>query len=183
MQATRVRLHFGPAVEWAVAAVFLLSTLGVASLIVRELRTAPPAAQPAPTPAPADSLAGRGARSSCIGAEPAARRRTADPCRGHARARGWDRAVATRQPDGRLSTGARSASGSREPTSTRARHSSSSSSLSSEPARPGSPRSICRRTTGAVRPAGQHQPLRSSPSPQRGPRDRGSPQPHRAACR
>jgi len=43
MQATRTRLHLGPAVEWVVAIVFLLSTLGVASLILRELRTAPPA--------------------------------------------------------------------------------------------------------------------------------------------
>jgi len=43
MQATRIRVHLGPAVEWVVAVVFLLSTLGVASLIVRELRTAPPA--------------------------------------------------------------------------------------------------------------------------------------------
>jgi hypothetical protein len=56
MQATRVRLHFGPAVEWAVAAVFLLSTVGVASLIVRELRTAPPVAQSPLTPAPATAL-------------------------------------------------------------------------------------------------------------------------------
>jgi hypothetical protein len=53
MQATRVRLHLGPAIEWAVAAVFLLSTLGVAALIVRELRTAPRAAQPPVTAAPA----------------------------------------------------------------------------------------------------------------------------------
>ena len=56
MQATRVRLHFGPAVEWAVAGVFLLSTLGVASLIIRELGTAPPAAQPVRTTAPPAAL-------------------------------------------------------------------------------------------------------------------------------
>jgi hypothetical protein len=56
MQATRVRLHLGPAVEWVVAAAFLLSTLGVASLIVRELRTAPPAGQPASTAGPSTAL-------------------------------------------------------------------------------------------------------------------------------
>jgi hypothetical protein len=56
MQATRVRLHLGPAVEWVVAGVFLLSTVGVASLIVRELRIAPGATQPAPAVAPATAL-------------------------------------------------------------------------------------------------------------------------------
>jgi hypothetical protein len=56
MQATRVRFHLGPAVEWAVAAVFLLCTLSVASLIVRELRTVPRAAQPVVTAAPATAL-------------------------------------------------------------------------------------------------------------------------------
>jgi hypothetical protein len=56
MQATRVRFHLGPAIEWVVAAVFLLCTLSVASLIVRELRTAPPATQPAVTAAPATAL-------------------------------------------------------------------------------------------------------------------------------
>ena len=52
MQATRIRLHLGPAVEWVVAIAFLLCTLGVASLIVRELKTAP-RAQPVSTPATA----------------------------------------------------------------------------------------------------------------------------------
>jgi hypothetical protein len=56
MQATRVRLHLGPAVEWAVAAVFLLCTLGVAALIVRELRTAPRTAPPVVTAAQAAAL-------------------------------------------------------------------------------------------------------------------------------
>ena len=56
MQATRVRLHFGPAFEWAVAAVFLLSTLGVGLLIVRELSTAQPGARPALSAAPAAAL-------------------------------------------------------------------------------------------------------------------------------
>jgi hypothetical protein len=56
MQATRIRLHLGPTVEWAVAALFLLSTLGVASLIVRELGTAPRAVQPVSIVAPATAL-------------------------------------------------------------------------------------------------------------------------------
>ena len=55
MQATRIRLHLGPAVEWVVAIAFLLCTLGVASLIVRELKTAP-RAQPASKAAPATAL-------------------------------------------------------------------------------------------------------------------------------
>lgn len=56
MQATRVRLHLGATFEWAVAVVFLLSTLGVASLIVRELRTVPRSAQPVSIVAPATAL-------------------------------------------------------------------------------------------------------------------------------
>ena len=56
MQATRIRLHLGPAVEWVVALLFLLSTLGVASLIVRELSTEPRALQPAGPVAPATAL-------------------------------------------------------------------------------------------------------------------------------
>ena len=55
MQATRVRLHFAPAAEWVVAAVFLLATFGVAGLIVRELRTAR-APQPVGVVAPASVL-------------------------------------------------------------------------------------------------------------------------------
>jgi hypothetical protein len=47
MEATRVRVRLEPAIEWLVAAVFLVATLGVASLIVRELRTAPAAVTPA----------------------------------------------------------------------------------------------------------------------------------------
>ena len=53
MQATRVRPHFAPAAEWVVAAVFLLATLGVAGLIVRELRTVTRAPQPVEVVAPA----------------------------------------------------------------------------------------------------------------------------------
>jgi hypothetical protein len=47
MEAARVRVRLAPALEWLVAAVFLVATLGVASLIVRELRTAPAAVTPA----------------------------------------------------------------------------------------------------------------------------------------
>lgn len=67
MQATHLRVRFAPALEWLVAAAFLLATLGVASLILRELRTAPvltappkpmaaPAALPAAVPARAVSV-------------------------------------------------------------------------------------------------------------------------------
>ena len=57
MQATRVRPHFAPAAEWVVAAVFLLATLGVAGLIVRELRTVTRGApQPVGVVAPASAL-------------------------------------------------------------------------------------------------------------------------------
>jgi hypothetical protein len=56
MQATRVRLHFAPAAEWIVAAVFLLATLGVAGLIVRELTTTTRAPQPAGVLAPTSVL-------------------------------------------------------------------------------------------------------------------------------
>jgi hypothetical protein len=56
MQATRARPHFAPAAEWVVAAVFLLATLGVAGLIVRELRTVTRAPQPVEVVAPASVL-------------------------------------------------------------------------------------------------------------------------------
>jgi hypothetical protein len=56
MQAVRVRPHLGPAVEWVVAAVFLVATLGVALLIVRELRVAPAGARPVSVVAPATAL-------------------------------------------------------------------------------------------------------------------------------
>jgi hypothetical protein len=55
MQATRVRLHVAPAAEWVVAAVFLLATLGVAGLIVREL-TATRTPQPLSVVTPASAL-------------------------------------------------------------------------------------------------------------------------------
>ena len=40
MQATPVRIRVGSAFEWLVAALFLVATLAVATLIVRELRMA-----------------------------------------------------------------------------------------------------------------------------------------------
>lgn len=46
MEATPVRARLGSALEWLVAAAFLLATIAVASLIVRELRTVPRAATP-----------------------------------------------------------------------------------------------------------------------------------------
>lgn len=58
MDVTRAR--FGSAVEWMVAGGFLVATVLVGSLIVRELRTATPAAAPARAAhrAPADLPAG-----------------------------------------------------------------------------------------------------------------------------
>lgn len=58
MQATRIRVHVGPAFEWLVAAAFLVATLSVASLIIRELTfrpatTTPVAVDPAPSASPA----------------------------------------------------------------------------------------------------------------------------------
>lgn len=44
MEATPVRARLGSALEWLIAAAFLLATFAVATLIVRELRTAPRAA-------------------------------------------------------------------------------------------------------------------------------------------
>jgi hypothetical protein len=54
MQATPVRVRLGSALEWLIAAMFLVATVAVATLIIRELRVAPPAvvsAQPATVPA------------------------------------------------------------------------------------------------------------------------------------
>jgi hypothetical protein len=67
MEAPSVHVRLAPALEWLVAAVFLIATLGVASLIVRELRTTPaavtqagavamPAALPAAVPERAISV-------------------------------------------------------------------------------------------------------------------------------
>lgn len=50
MQATPVRARLGSALEWLIAAIFLLATVAVATLIVRELRTAPRAAAPPDMP-------------------------------------------------------------------------------------------------------------------------------------
>jgi hypothetical protein len=43
METTRTRVRLGSAIEWLVAAMFLLATLAVASLILRELRSHPAA--------------------------------------------------------------------------------------------------------------------------------------------
>jgi hypothetical protein len=48
MEATPVRARLGSALEWFVAALFLIATIGVALLIARELRVAAPVAQAAP---------------------------------------------------------------------------------------------------------------------------------------
>ena len=48
MQATPVRARLGSALEWFVAALFLIATIAVALLIARELRVSPPVAQAAP---------------------------------------------------------------------------------------------------------------------------------------
>jgi hypothetical protein len=51
MEATPVRVRLGSALEWFVAALFLVATFAVAALIVREMRVAPAAvAQAAPEP-------------------------------------------------------------------------------------------------------------------------------------
>jgi hypothetical protein len=57
MEATPVRARLGSAIEWLIAAAFLLATVAVATLIVRELRTSPRAAA-APEPAVASLPAG-----------------------------------------------------------------------------------------------------------------------------
>jgi hypothetical protein len=48
MEATRVRVRLAPTMEWLVAAIFLLATLGVAILLLRELGTGPVDVRPAP---------------------------------------------------------------------------------------------------------------------------------------
>jgi hypothetical protein len=49
---TRTAFRFGPVVEWLVAAAFLLATLAVGSLIVRELRAPASARAPQPSSRP-----------------------------------------------------------------------------------------------------------------------------------
>lgn len=58
MEATPVRARLGSALEWLIAAAFLLATVAVATLIVRELRTAPRAVASASEPASASVPAG-----------------------------------------------------------------------------------------------------------------------------
>ena len=49
MEATPVRARLGSMIEWLIAAAFLLATVAVGTLILRELRSAPRAvAAPAP---------------------------------------------------------------------------------------------------------------------------------------
>ena len=57
MEATPVRARLGSALEWLIAAAFLVATLAVATLIVRELRTTPRAAA-APEPSATSMPAG-----------------------------------------------------------------------------------------------------------------------------
>ena len=54
MEATRVRDRLVPTGEWLMATVFLLATLGVTLLIVRELQTAPALIAPAGPSEPQD---------------------------------------------------------------------------------------------------------------------------------
>lgn len=61
MLAAPIRVRLGAAVEWLVAAAFLLATLGVASLIIRELRV-----QPAVAPAQAAAAAPAAALPAAI---------------------------------------------------------------------------------------------------------------------
>jgi len=56
MEATPVRVRLGSALEWFVAALFLVATCGVGVLIVRELRMTPAAPVQAAAGQPADSL-------------------------------------------------------------------------------------------------------------------------------
>jgi hypothetical protein len=58
MEATPVRARLGSVLEWLIAAAFLLATVAVATLIVREFRTAPRAAVSASEPTPASLPAG-----------------------------------------------------------------------------------------------------------------------------
>jgi hypothetical protein len=58
MDATPVRARLGSVLEWLIAAAFLLATVAVATLIVREFRTAPRAAASASEPASASLPAG-----------------------------------------------------------------------------------------------------------------------------
>ena len=63
-----VRARVGSAVEWVVAALFLLATLAVASLVLRELRAAASASAPAPTAGVCGRGARRAARARGLGA-------------------------------------------------------------------------------------------------------------------
>ena len=58
MEATPVRARLGSVLEWLIAAAFLLATVAVATLIVREFRTAPRAAVSASEPSASSLPAG-----------------------------------------------------------------------------------------------------------------------------
>lgn len=66
MEATPVRVRLGSALEWLIAAAFLLATVAVATLIVRELRTAPRAAGSLTTPAAVSLPAGIPSRAISV---------------------------------------------------------------------------------------------------------------------
>lgn len=66
MEATPVRVRLGSALEWLIAAAFLLATVAVATLIVRELRTAPRAASPVSAPAAVSLPAGIPSRAISV---------------------------------------------------------------------------------------------------------------------
>ena len=66
MEATPVRVRLGSALEWLIAAAFLLATVAVATLIVRELRTAPRAAGPVTGPAAVSLPAGIPSRAISV---------------------------------------------------------------------------------------------------------------------
>ena len=66
MEATPVRARLGSVLEWLIAAAFLLATVAVATLIVREFRTAPRAAASASEPTATSLPAGVPARAISV---------------------------------------------------------------------------------------------------------------------
>ena len=66
MEATPVRARLGSAIEWLIAAAFLLATVAVATLIVRELRTVPRAALAAPETPPSGIPSGVPSRAISV---------------------------------------------------------------------------------------------------------------------
>jgi len=139
MQATPVRARLGSALEWFVAALFLIATIAVALLIARELRVSPPVAQAAPE---SDAVLPVAVPARAISVPvllllDGKEVRVGDPVDAVARNLG--------RSAGSKSTAARSAIDSRGSTSTEARDSCSCSSRSNETARCGWLGSICNR--------------------------------------